>query len=130
MKIKFKSQAIQNDEPINVEFETDAEYEIFYDDENDLNYHTYHFKEPKTNQANRVEINEKQVNIFAGPTTLIIKKDERYSNSYIQVNGQEFSLITELLGINIQDQIKTFKYKLFSANEDLMGEFVVSIEHV
>ncbi|VEU78010.1 hypothetical protein [Mycoplasmopsis columbinasalis] len=128
MKLKFKSKSLQLDEPKVIEFVVPCEYEIFVDDEDDnKEYHTYHFKEPTNGEMNRIEIHPEQINIFAGPTTLSMKLGQKYNNSYIKVDGNKFLLISELLKTQIEEHNKTFEYNLFSANHDLIGKFEVSI---
>ncbi|WP_027332569.1 hypothetical protein [Mycoplasmopsis gallinarum] len=134
MKIKFKSIAdhsVDTEKNI-IEFEAESEFEIFTDNSNNesIEYLTYQFLEPSKGIANRIEINEKQINIFAGDTTLILKKNEKTANSYISVNNQKFVLISLLHDVEITDNKQTFKYELFAANETLIGKFEISIERI
>ncbi|MGY5139390.1 hypothetical protein ACUZ9N_01515 [Mycoplasmopsis gallinarum] len=134
MKIRFKSVAdhsVDTEKNI-IEFEAESEFEIFTDttSEKPIEYLTYQFLEPSKGIANRIEINENQINIFAGDTTLVLKRNEKTANSYIAVNNQKFVLISLLHNVEICNNKQTFEYELFSANETLIGKFEISIERI
>ncbi|WP_027120785.1 DUF1934 family protein [Mycoplasmopsis lipofaciens] len=130
MKIKFKSIQHQNDEKNTIEFEANAHYEKFLDNLTNINYHVYQFREPSQNIMNRIEINEKQVNIMAGDTTLNIPFGIKAANSFIKVNGQEFIIYTEMHNISIEKIKKEFSYSLYSSSHELIGKFELSIEEI
>lgn len=135
MKIRFTSiqdHKIKNQEPKIVSFEADAEYDLFLDDEDpkQLQYHTYHFKEPSIGESNRIEINSERVNIFTGMSTLTMLKGQKAPNSFVKVDGTQFFLKPFLHEVVIERNIKKFKYELFGPKDDLIGEFNVSIEEL
>ncbi|UUD35672.1 hypothetical protein NPA07_02250 [Mycoplasmopsis caviae] len=135
MKIRFTSiqdHKTKGVEPKIISFEADAEYDYFIDDEdlNKFEYHTYHFKEPSVGESNRIEINEKRVNIFTGMSTLTMLKGIKAANSFVNVDGSQFFLKPLLHNVVIEDKIKKFKYELFGPNDELIGEFNVSLEEI
>ncbi|QSF13748.1 hypothetical protein [Mycoplasma sp. Mirounga ES2805-ORL] len=132
MKIKFHSEALQVNNPQIIDFEAEATYEMFVDDEDKelTEYHTYQFKEPKMNESNRVEISAKKINIFAGPTTLSMVLNQKHANSYIKVDGQKLVLYSNLSKVDLEPKTKSFEYSLFSANDEKIGDFKISIEEL
>ncbi|WP_029512991.1 hypothetical protein [Mycoplasmopsis iners] len=135
MKIKFYSLANHSTQenqidPIITQFEVESTYENFYNEEHDLEYETYIFKEPNNGVANCIEVNPERINIYAGPTTLSIAKDQGFDNSYVNVDGSKMILIAQLLKVEKRENSNYFEYNLSTANNQFIGNFKIEISHL
>lgn len=132
MKLKFKSIALQNGEENIVEFEAETtveqtEFKDLYDSEV-YKYTTLTFIDPESKKATRIEFNPKRINMLNDFATLELRINELSEYSKISVNGNNFGLKTLLTKYEFNEQNHNFEYKLFSMNDDPMGEFKIFIK--
>lgn len=129
MKLNFKSVALQNNNPVNIEFTTELTREV------EGEYDVLSFIEPSRKVANRIEISKKRINIFAGSTTLILKLNEWFGNPFVvSQNGktQEITFFTFLKELDYDNQLQRYKivYDLSTSNnlEKAIGHFTIILE--
>ncbi|EFF41774.1 hypothetical protein [Mycoplasmopsis alligatoris] len=128
MKIKFLSISLQNERENKIEFTSELtrraeeEYDVLF------------FHEPSQKIANQIEISKTRVNIFAGPTTLILKLNQWVENPFEQVfegKTNSFSLFTYLHSLEFDQATSTYNFKYEIApqakSENLIGEFNVKL---
>ncbi|VEU70283.1 hypothetical protein [Mycoplasmopsis glycophila] len=72
MKINFKSTIHQNGEQQVIEFSSPVEIT------KEGNFTVFSFTEPNSDVHNRIEVSEQEINIFAGSTTVLLKKDQNF----------------------------------------------------
>ncbi|ADE19978.1 hypothetical protein [Mycoplasma crocodyli] len=129
MKIKFLSVSLQNEEEKKIEFTSELErsYENGFD--------VLFFKEPTKGIPNQIEIKEGRINIFAGPTTLMMKSNQWSENPFeLDLEGKITSItlytFLKYLDYDNEKQIYKFGYDLSYSpnNKDLIGQFNVTLE--
>lgn len=81
MKITFKSTINHNDEDKVIEFTSPVEISKME------GFDVYEFLEPQNNVMNRIEVSSNVVNIFAGPSTIILMLNELIQNDYQTPQG-------------------------------------------
>ncbi|UUD36011.1 DUF1934 family protein [Mycoplasmopsis citelli] len=131
MKIKFKSTVFQNDNQKEIEFT--APLELTKEGE----FEVFSFNEPSKNVANRIEISNERINIFAGPTTLYIVLDPNQSALNVfelmtpEGVGREMDLYTQIIKHEFDfGKEYFFEYELFSKNQnqrDIIGNFKIKM---
>ncbi|NQZ66094.1 MAG: DUF1934 family protein [Mycoplasmatales bacterium] len=88
-------------------------------------FKVYEFIEPQNNVANRIEVSHNAVNIFAGPSSIILILDELIKNEYQSPQGPIFfdSNMKEL--VSSENEVY-FEYTLEQANK-IFGEFKIKL---
>lgn len=131
MKIKFKSTIFQNENENQIEFTAPVEVV------NDGEFEILSFNEPSKNVANRIEISQQRINIFAGPTTiyLILDKNQTALNLFELMTpegvGRELEFYTQVIDYKFENLKEYFfEYELFQkVNNDklVMGNFKITL---
>ena len=122
MKITFKSIVKQNDNENVIEFTSEltlSEWDGFK---------VYEFKEPSRGEMNRIEIKDKFVNIFAGPSTFNLELDKTVVNNY-QVAGMDqviplVALLNSVTKLDGDDY--TFNYSMYN-NGNEIGNYEITL---
>ncbi|KUH47417.1 hypothetical protein [Mycoplasmopsis meleagridis] len=135
MKIKFHSTADHSNgndkiEPIIIDFEIEATYELFQDDEGQI-FDVYSFIDPGNNFKTRLEFGLTNMNIYTGEYTLNINtlKDE-FCEIIDSKNNFKYQLITRGKYIAKKEKNKEVNYQLFDANEILLGTFNIVVSEI
>ena len=121
MKITFKS-TIKNEgnEPNHIEFVAPVIIS-----END-GFKIYEFVEPQNNIMNRIEVKDTIVNIFAGPSTIVLSLNELVQNEYY-TNAGAVLFDSDLKSLDIKENEIKFKYSLGQLNNPF-GEFEIQLK--
>ncbi|UUM19944.1 MULTISPECIES: DUF1934 family protein [unclassified Mycoplasma] len=129
MKIKFKSIVFQNNNEKEIEFS--APVELTKEGE----FQVLSFYEPSNNIANRIEISNQRINIFAGPTTLYIILDPNQSALNVfelqtpEGIGREMDFYTQIIKHEFDyGKQYFFEYELFQKQSDkkeVFGNFKI-----
>ncbi|WP_027334879.1 hypothetical protein [Mycoplasmopsis felifaucium] len=131
MKIIFKSLVKQPEvEDTKVHQELDSNYELYKDDK-DNEFHTFTFKDTDENKTStRIEFHPNYVNIFRGPSEFYFELNKERNDSILDLgNGMKFPLITQLKNVEILDKVKKVHYVIMSANNQIISECFIEIEH-
>ncbi len=88
-------------------------------------YTVYEFIEPQNNISNRIEVSENSVNIFAGPSTIMLSLDKKVKNDYNSVAGQ-IVFDSEMKELTSNNKEINFEYFLSQGNK-IFGEFKIKL---
>ncbi|MCK5867443.1 MAG: DUF1934 family protein [Mycoplasmataceae bacterium] len=121
MIITFKSTIKrENEEDTIIEFEAPVEITKMNE------YNVYEFLEPQNKIMNRIEVSEKRVNIFAGPSTVILVLNELIQNDYYTQEGT-IMFDSEMKELKIEKETIDFSYTLGQLNNPF-GEFNINLK--
>lgn len=121
MKITFKSTIKNQDaDPKIIEFT--APVEISKMD----NFKVYEFLEPQNNIMNRIEVSDKVVNIFAGPSTIVLSLGELIANDYY-TEGGTVMFDSELHNLEVSEDYINMEYELGQLNNPF-GLFQIELK--
>ncbi|WP_036452279.1 hypothetical protein [Mycoplasma buteonis] len=128
MKINFKSIIRQNEQEQTIQFDSP----VTITDEN--GFKVFSFTEPSLEVENRIEISDKEINIYAGSSTVHLKKDEKteFNLDLTLDDGKEYSftLVSNWYKSNFQDpNFYSFEYSLAKSfeDEDLIGSYHIEL---
>lgn len=120
MKIRFRSE-IKNGEELNeIDFTSSVEISKMND------FIVYEFLEPQNNIMNRIEVSSNIVNIFAGPSTIVLSLNELIQNDYYTEAGVVM-FDSKMNKLEISDNLIEFNYELGQIN-NLFGKFKIKLE--
>ncbi|MGL5204649.1 MAG: hypothetical protein ACRC9F_02670 [Metamycoplasmataceae bacterium] len=120
MTITFKSLYGQNENQQEIKFISNLERRI----ENDMNI--LEFLEPSNNIQNRIEYNNDNVIIYAGPMTINLEKNKKIKNDVMTEHGT-IVLISHLKDILVEENYISFKYSLIDNNDNLINDFHIEL---
>lgn len=86
------------------------------------------FREPEQNVLNRIEVSDRQVNIFSGPATLNLILNEDLANEYQTPHGSIYVVSRLNQVVRSKDRI-SFQYTL-SDKQALIGSYQITLEIV
>ncbi len=90
-------------------------------------FKTFEFIEPQNKIANKIEVSNNKVNIFAGVATIELETDKTISIKYQTPTGI-ILLDTHMSKLNIKDENNiSFKYSL-SSNGAVVGNYEITLE--
>lgn len=121
MKITFKSTILNNgsEEPKVIEFTAPVEIS----EEN--GFKVYEFEEPQNKVMNRIEVKDTIVNIFAGPSTIVLSLNELVQNDYYTEAGSVL-FDSELKKLSIEENKVLMEYELGQLNNPF-GKFKIEL---
>ncbi|WKX02490.1 DUF1934 family protein [Candidatus Mycoplasma mahonii] len=119
MTLTFTSNIEQNGQKNKIEFSSEVQVT------REGNFKIYEFQDPSSGVFNRVEISNKFVNIFAGPSTINIALNKSLDNAFQTPAGLQTlnSYMTELKSGKGVDE---FTYTL-SLNGTLFGKYNITL---
>ncbi|MCP4336936.1 MAG: DUF1934 domain-containing protein [Mycoplasma sp.] len=119
--IKFSSIINHNGDETKISFKAPVTIGEFKE------FKSYDFIEPENKVANKIEVSDNKVNIFAGASTIELELDKVVSIKYKIPEGMLFldTHMTELKNKN-QEKIE-FKYSL-SQNGEILGNYHITLE--
>ncbi|WP_036463676.1 hypothetical protein [Mycoplasmopsis sturni] len=132
-KIKFQSLVYQNGVDKPIEFTAPVDISSFEE------YRVFTFNEPSQGIANRIEISNERINIFAGPTSLYINKDPEQATLNLfelndGINAKSFEFFSKIHSYteNVDDKnsLYKFKYEIYQKVDGKkieMGQFEISL---
>ena len=121
MTITFKSTIKrENEEDTVIEFEAPVEITTMAE------YSVYEFLEPQNKVMNRIEVSPQRVNIFAGPSTVILVLNELIQNDYFTPQGT-IMFDSELKELNIEKDKIHLQYTLGQLNNPF-GNFHINLK--
>ena len=85
----------------------------------------YEFAEPSNNVMNRIEFNDKYVNIFAGPSTINLQLGEKIYNEYVTPQGS-IAFDADLLKVETKNNKTNITYELSQVNNPF-GKFHIEL---
>ena len=85
----------------------------------------YEFAEPSNNVMNRIEFNDKYVNIFAGPSTINLQLGEKIYNEYVTPQGA-IAFDADLLKVETKNNKTNITYELSQVNNPF-GKFHIEL---
>ncbi|WP_426461494.1 hypothetical protein [Mycoplasma hafezii] len=129
MTINFKSIIKQNGESQTIEFASPVEIS------NENGFKVFSFTEPSLDVENRIELSEKQINIFAGSSTVFLKRDEKteFELSLTLDDGKEytFNLVSHWYKADFKEpNYYAFEYTLAKGFEadDVIGTYEIELK--
>lgn len=134
MQIKFTSVSTpkHSEEPQTISFTAELTRTTFE------NFDCLTFIEPSSNINNRIEINENQLNIFAGPSTIEMEKNKKILNTYVvpTQNNEPMNLFMSWFLKDIEHkfedkkEIYKIKYSLFMNQDEIepVSDFDITLE--
>ena len=89
-------------------------------------YDVYEFLEPQNKVMNRIEVSAKRINIFAGPSTVILVLNELIQNDY-QTSQGTIMFDSEMKQLSIEKESIDFNYTLGQLNNPF-GNFTINLK--
>lgn len=120
MTITFTSNIKNQDETNKIEFTTP----VVISEINE--FKVFEFVEPQNNVSNRIEVSNKVVNIFAGPSTIVLSLDELIANDY-NTPGGTIMFDSEMKELVIKEDEIMFEYTLGQVNNPF-GDFKINLK--
>ncbi len=119
MTITFTSNIKNGDKKNKIEFTSPVAISKMGD------FAVYEFTEPQNNISNRIEVSSNEVNVFAGPSTVMLSLDKKIKNDYNSGMGQ-IVFDSEMKELTLNDDEIYFEYSLSQGN-NIFGEFKIKL---
>lgn len=119
MKLNFKSTIKQNEEEKVIDFTSHVKIS------KDNGFKVFEFEDPKSKYMNRIEISERDVNIFSGPASINLTLNEDIKINYTTPEG-DLILVSNMSHLLDSEHMIEFKYSL-SHNDNEIGLYFIEL---
>lgn len=120
MKLNFKSTITQNENEKIIDFTSHVK--ISKDNE----FKVFEFEDPQSKLMNRIEISDRDVNIFSGPASINLSLDEDVKINYTTPQG-DLLLVSNMSHLIDSEHHIEFKYTL-KHNDSEIGLYFIELK--